>query len=75
MRIDAVRVPGRDYPDQGSSVEVYTNPDPLAYVELEMLGPLEILQPGDSASFACTYTLSRRTDSDPLAAAKRALGR
>ena len=31
---------GNEYPDRGASAEVYTNPDPKEYVELEMLGPL-----------------------------------
>ena len=28
-RNDSPRVPGAEYPDQGSSLEVYTNPEPL----------------------------------------------
>ena len=50
---------GAEYPDEGSSAEVYTNSDPLKYVELEMLGPLQTLKVGDSVSQTNTYTLSR----------------
>ena len=65
---------GRVYPDQGSSVEVYTNPDPLSYVELELLGPLEVYKPGTIASRTTIYTLFRRTRGDPEADARRVLG-
>src|SRR5678816_4558493 len=41
LRIDSVRDPEAEYPDAGSSAEVYTNPNPLRYVELETLGPLK----------------------------------
>jgi hypothetical protein len=60
LRIDAPRVPGSEYPDQGSSTEVYTNPDPLPYVELETLGPLHEMKVGDRISATNTYTLLRR---------------
>jgi hypothetical protein len=61
--IESPRVAGCEYPDGGSSAEVYTNRDPLAYVELEMLGPLRALKVGDRLSQTNTYTLSRRTGS------------
>jgi len=35
LRIDSLRAQGAEYPDKGSSAEVYTNPDPLKYVELD----------------------------------------
>lgn len=60
VEIRSPRVPGAEYPDQGSSAEVYTNPDPNAYVELELLGPLRDLKVGDSVSQTNTYTLHRR---------------
>jgi hypothetical protein len=63
MRIDSARVPGAEYPDKGSSVEIYTNPDPLKYIELETLGPLQTLKPGDRIERVNTYTLIRRADS------------
>ena len=54
-----------DYPDEGCSAEIYTNPDPLKYVELEMLGPLQKMIEGDRISRSSTYTLLRRTEVDP----------
>ncbi len=39
-----VRVPGAAYPDLGSSAEVYTD---ASFIELETLGPLTRVEPGD----------------------------
>jgi hypothetical protein len=72
--VSAPRVPGADYPDRGASVEVYTNPDPKTYVELETLGPLVRMSPGDRIQHTTTYTLLRRTSTDAKAEAKRVLG-
>ncbi|HEY0550115.1 MAG TPA: hypothetical protein VGF13_10990, partial [Verrucomicrobiae bacterium] len=44
--VGSMRQSSGDYPDRGASAEVYTNPDPKKYVELELLGPLSILKPG-----------------------------
>jgi hypothetical protein len=60
LRIDTTRPTNREYPDFGSSTEVYTNPNPLAYVELETLGPLELLKAGDKISQTNRYSLFRR---------------
>jgi hypothetical protein len=60
LRIDSPRALGAPYPDQGSSAEVYTNPDPAKYVELEMLGPLSTLKAGDRLARTNVYTLARR---------------
>ena len=78
LRIDAARAPGvapQDYPDNGSSVEIYTNPDPTAYVELETLGPMEALLPGARISRTNLYRLYRRTEIDPDLEARKILGR
>ena len=74
LRIDSARVPDADYPDQASSAEVYTNPDPLQYVELEMLGPLQTLKVGDQMTRNNVYTLLRRTRSNPESEARAILG-
>jgi hypothetical protein len=74
LRIDSQRVPGAQYPDQGSSAAIYTNPDPLPYVELEILGPLQMLKAGDRLQQVSTYTLSRRTEAKPESEARRMLG-
>lgn len=63
-----------EYPDRGASAEVYTNPDPKTYVELETLGPLALLKPGERISQTNTYTLHHRVSGEaPEAAAKRLL--
>jgi hypothetical protein len=63
LSIESKRAAGAEYPDEGSSAEVYTNPNPLTYVELEMLGPLRDLKVGDSISQLNVYTLGRATNS------------
>lgn len=73
VRIDSALVPGGRYPDDGCSAEVYTNADPLAYVELELLGPLTRLATGERTERVSSYTLARRADSDPEADARRLL--
>ncbi|MGA8149699.1 MAG: hypothetical protein WB952_01885 [Terriglobales bacterium] len=42
----AAIIPGGQYPDFGCNFEVFTNPD---FIELETLGPLVELQPGETA--------------------------
>lgn len=72
--VSTPRVRGAEYPDRGASAEVYTNPDPKTYVELETLGPLALLKPGDRISQTNTYALQRRVVGEtPDAAAKRVL--
>ena len=61
LRIEIPRVAGGDYPHNGCSVEVYTNADPVPYVELETLGPRKTLRIGDRLSATNTYRLARRT--------------
>jgi hypothetical protein len=65
LRIDSPRQLSGQYPDDGCSAEIYTNPNPLAYVELEMLGPLTKMVVGDIITGTSTYTLLRRTEVDP----------
>lgn len=71
--IESPRVAGAEYPDQGSSAEIYTNPDPLAYVELELLGPLQTLAPGQKMERDNRYTLFRRSRMTPPNEARRIL--
>jgi hypothetical protein len=73
LRIDSSLVAGAKYPDDGCSAEVYTNADPLRYVELELLGPLTRLAVGEKIERVSTYTLSRRMNPDPRADVKRLL--
>jgi hypothetical protein len=73
VRIDSLSVPGGKYPDGASSAEVYTNADPLPYVELELLGPLARLETGETVVQLSSYTLLRRTGADPESDVRRLL--
>ncbi len=75
LRIDSPRVRGGDYPDKGSSTEIYTAADPLPYIELETLGPLHEMKEGDTIKRSNAYTLSRRTKPTPEAEARAIFGR
>jgi len=68
VRIDAQSSPG-DYPDGGCLTEIYTNPDPLQYVELETLGPLTTIGPGEQIDRTTVYTVRPRSTPDPVAEA------
>ena len=73
LRVDSSRVPNAEYPDNGSSAEVYTNPDPAKYIELEMLGPLKEMKVGDRIERVNTYTLLRRRNKDATKEARKIL--
>ena len=73
LRIDVPRVSGGAYGDDGCSVEVYTNPDPVPYVELETLGPIRRLSSGEAMEMTNSYTLFRRVLTDEEAEARRIL--
>ena len=45
------------YPDGGSSAEVYTNAGSTAYIELELLGPLQPLQVGNQMTYDIVWNL------------------
>ncbi|MBX3735001.1 MAG: hypothetical protein KF791_20690 [Verrucomicrobiae bacterium] len=75
LRVDIPRIAGGTYADDGCSVEVYTNPDPVPYVELETLGPQRWLAVGDSVAATNTYRLFRRELTDDEADARRVLAR
>ena len=73
VRIDSPRQPNAEHPDTGSSAEVYTNADPLAYVELETLGPLREMKKGDRIEHGNRYTLYRRGKKEAAAEAQQIL--
>ena len=75
LRIDSPRLAGAEYPDQSSSAEVYTNPDPLPYVELEMLGPLHDMKAGDKITQTNIYTLFHRSEATTDQEARKILER
>ncbi|MFA4028379.1 MAG: hypothetical protein GDYSWBUE_000259 [Candidatus Fervidibacterota bacterium] len=52
-------VEGAVYPDGGCTVEVYTNPDELPYVELELLSPILKLGLGEEARFDIAWQLHK----------------
>ncbi|MBN1403146.1 MAG: hypothetical protein JW942_01590 [Opitutales bacterium] len=62
------------YPDNGCSMELYTNAAPLEYVELETLSPLARLSVGDTLQETTTYTLFKRKSENADQDAKEALG-
>ena len=63
-----------EFPDGGCLTEVYTNPGPLHYVELETLGPLATLSAGDTIARTAVYSIQLRSASDPAAEAQKILG-
>jgi hypothetical protein len=73
LKIDSPRIPYRDYPDYGSSSQIYSNPDPLPYVELEVLHPIHQMRRGDVVSKRVRYTLLRRSEVDPALEAGKLL--
>jgi hypothetical protein len=75
LRIDSPRLPHQQYPHENVSAEIYTNPDPNAYVELEMLGPLSKMIIGDKISRTSMYTLLPRIETDPTLEVRRLLKR
>ena len=61
LRIDQPRVPDATYPDDGRSLQIYTNADPVPYVELETFSPRKEIKAGETLSATNTYRLARRT--------------
>jgi hypothetical protein len=55
-----------EYPNGGSRTEIYTNPDPLRYVELETEGPVVTLNAGERTTRTNAYTLYPRSTPDCL---------
>lgn len=51
--------PGGNYPDQGCTAEVYGNPDPLKYIELELMAPVRKLAPGRTTTFVTHWKITR----------------
>jgi len=56
----------------GAHAQIYTSPDGAEpYVELELLGPLVDLAPGQRTSMQVRYRLLRREKADPVAEARQ----
>jgi hypothetical protein len=62
VRIEAAGEPG-EYPDLGCHTEIYTNPDPVPYIELETLGSLTTLRAGHAIRSTTRYSLTHRSES------------
>ncbi len=59
FEVSTKRIAGKTYPDDGCSLEIYTNPDPLPYVELELLSPLTTIKPGQTLSMTTRWSLKK----------------
>jgi hypothetical protein len=59
FRIVGPRRTAGTYPDGGCSVQIYSNPDPAAYMELEVLSPIQRIEPGRSIEMLTTWSLTR----------------
>jgi hypothetical protein len=63
LRIERIAANPADgeWPDKGCRLNVYTNPDRggQPYVELEVMGPMQIMKIGDAATSSNRYTLFR----------------
>lgn len=70
-------VPGEPtgvFAGEGNRAELYVNPDPLPYVELETLGHLRTLRVGESTACTNFYRLDETREGEtPKAAARRLL--
>jgi hypothetical protein len=60
FRVSARVETGKTYPDDGCAQEIWSNTDPLPYMELELLGPIHTLEPGKSAVFTTRWSLTRK---------------
>lgn len=73
VRIDTEHEAG-EFPDGGCATEIYTNADPLKYVELESMSPLVTMKPGDRTARTTSYTVTHRSTADAESEARKALG-
>lgn len=54
-------LPGKgEFPDEGRARQLYSNPDALPYMELEVADRVVTLQPGEIREFRSSWTLFRR---------------
>jgi hypothetical protein len=67
---------GARWPGGDTHAQIYTSSDDAEpYVELELLGPLADLAPGQSASVSVRYRLFAREEADPKEEARRVFAR
>ena len=58
--VSAKRESGGTYPDDGCNLEVYTNPDPAKYIEMELLAPVRTLAPGAKTAYVTHWSWEER---------------
>lgn len=59
FRIATPLLSGAKYPDDGKAQEIWTNGDPLKYVELELLGPLVAIPPEGHTGLTVKWSLEK----------------
>ncbi|HEU4753793.1 MAG TPA: DUF4380 domain-containing protein [Armatimonadota bacterium] len=59
IRVSMQHEPGKEYPDEGRFLHLWSNPDPLPYMELEVLSPLQKLAPGKRYTFTTHWSLRK----------------
>jgi hypothetical protein len=66
LRIERIAANPADgeWPDKGTRLNIYTNPDRGGhpYVELEVMGPMRVMKVGDAATSSNRYTLSHNRE-------------
>lgn len=59
FRVMAKKIGSTTYPDEGCSLELYTNPDPLKYAEMELMAPVEKVAPGKQTHYETKWSLEK----------------
>lgn len=59
IEVEGKSAPSAAHSDAGCSQEIYTSPDPDKYVELELLGPVQELKPGERAQQVVRWKLEQ----------------
>jgi hypothetical protein len=59
FRVSKMPVKGAEYPDEGRFLQLWSNPDPLPYMELEVLSPMRKLAPGERTTFTTRWSLAK----------------
>jgi len=57
LTLSAAFLPEEEYPDDGCGQEIWSNAAPLRYMELELLGPIRSLMPGEKQALVTRWNL------------------
>jgi hypothetical protein len=62
LKIERTSTPpaNADWPDKGTRLHIYTNPDNQPYIEMEVMGALTTMKVGDKISSSNRYTLTKQ---------------